>query len=109
MMRPWMAMVLALALLASAGCGWFGEATLLEADFETDPLAAGWTLESRPGGAARGEWAAGGAAASRCLVVGEGYWQDVECYVDEHSQATFSHGICPDCVRNLYPELDISS
>lgn len=34
-----------------------------------------------------------------------GYWQSVEQYIEEHSDARFSHGICPDCVRKLYPEL----
>ena len=35
----------------------------------------------------------------------EGYWQQVEQYVTERSEARFSHGICPDCVKKLYPEL----
>lgn len=34
----------------------------------------------------------------------EGYWQSVERYIEEHSYAEFSHGICPDCLRKLYPE-----
>lgn len=34
----------------------------------------------------------------------KGYWQAVEVYVQEHSDAQFSHGICPDCLRKLYPE-----
>jgi PAS domain S-box-containing protein len=33
-----------------------------------------------------------------------GYWQEVEEYIQEHSEADFSHGICPDCIRRLYPE-----
>lgn len=33
-----------------------------------------------------------------------GYWQAVEQFIEEHSQAQFSHGICPDCLRKLYPE-----
>jgi PAS domain-containing protein len=33
----------------------------------------------------------------------KGYWQQVEQYVSAHSEATFSHGICPDCVQKLYP------
>ncbi len=32
------------------------------------------------------------------------YWRQVEQYVSEHSEAEFSHSICPDCVRKLYPE-----
>jgi hypothetical protein len=34
----------------------------------------------------------------------EGYWQQVEVYVSEHSEADFSHCLCPDCARKLYPE-----
>ncbi len=33
-----------------------------------------------------------------------GYWQDVAVYVRDHSEAEFSHGICPDCMVKLYPE-----
>ena len=35
-----------------------------------------------------------------------GYWRQIESYVREHSQAEFSHGICPDCIRRLYPDCD---
>lgn len=35
----------------------------------------------------------------------QGYWQEVEQYLAEHSDAVFSHGLCPDCVRKLYPDL----
>ncbi|MBN1219298.1 MAG: hypothetical protein JXM69_10250 [Anaerolineae bacterium] len=34
----------------------------------------------------------------------EGYWQQVETYISEHSEALFSHGLCPDCIEKLYPE-----
>jgi hypothetical protein len=34
----------------------------------------------------------------------DGYWQQVETYISEHSEALFSHGICPDCMTKLYPE-----
>lgn len=33
-----------------------------------------------------------------------GYWRQVEIYVSEHTGATFTHGICPDCMAKLYPE-----
>lgn len=33
-----------------------------------------------------------------------GYWQQVEVYIRDHSEAEFSHGICPDCIKTLYPE-----
>lgn len=35
-----------------------------------------------------------------------GYWQQIERYVEAHSEATFSHGICPDCMTELYPGFD---
>jgi len=34
----------------------------------------------------------------------KGNWRDVEAYIWEHSDAEFSHGICPDCMKRLYPE-----
>ena len=33
-----------------------------------------------------------------------GYWNQIEIYVREHSEADFSHGICPECAAKLYPE-----
>lgn len=33
-----------------------------------------------------------------------GYWHNVEQYVQERTEAEFSHGICPDCARKLYGE-----
>ena len=35
----------------------------------------------------------------------KGYWNRLESYIKEHSEANFSHGICPDCVKKLYPQL----
>lgn len=35
----------------------------------------------------------------------QGYWTQVEAYISERSEATFSHGLCPDCIHRLYPEL----
>ena len=34
-----------------------------------------------------------------------GYWGQVEEYITKHSDAKFSHGICPDCMRELYPDM----
>jgi PAS domain S-box-containing protein len=34
-----------------------------------------------------------------------GYWNQIETYIRNHSEAEFSHGICPECTRKLYPEL----
>jgi ligand-binding sensor domain-containing protein len=33
-----------------------------------------------------------------------GEWNPIERYVHEHSEAEFSHGLCPECVRRRYPE-----
>jgi len=35
----------------------------------------------------------------------KGYWQQIESYISRHSEALFSHGICPECVRKLYPDV----
>ncbi|MCI5208357.1 MAG: hypothetical protein D3910_06090 [Candidatus Electrothrix sp. ATG2] len=35
----------------------------------------------------------------------EGYWRQVENYINERSDAEFSHSICPDCLKKHYPEL----
>ncbi|MCX5813125.1 MAG: PAS domain S-box protein [Proteobacteria bacterium] len=34
----------------------------------------------------------------------KGYWEQIEDYVQDHSEAEFSHGICPECGERLYPE-----
>ncbi|MDD4241769.1 MAG: PAS domain-containing protein [Smithellaceae bacterium] len=35
----------------------------------------------------------------------EGYWERIEKYISDRSGALFSHGLCPECVRKLYPDL----
>ena len=35
----------------------------------------------------------------------QGYWKQIEGYIQEHTEAEFSHGICPECSKKLYPEL----
>jgi hypothetical protein len=35
----------------------------------------------------------------------KGYWQQIEAYIRDHSEAEFSHGLCPVCAKKLYPEL----
>jgi len=35
----------------------------------------------------------------------KGYWQAVEGYVSDHSQAEFTHGICPDCMQIHFPDV----
>ena len=34
-----------------------------------------------------------------------GYWNRIESYISEHSEAKFSHSLCPDCAKELYPNL----
>lgn len=34
----------------------------------------------------------------------KGYWNQLEAYLRDHSDAQFSHGICPDCAKRLYPD-----
>ena len=33
-----------------------------------------------------------------------GFWSQIESYVSEHSDAEFSHGLCPDCVGKFFPD-----
>ncbi len=35
----------------------------------------------------------------------QGFWDQIESYITRHSDARFSHGICPDCMKRLYPEM----
>lgn len=35
----------------------------------------------------------------------KGYWDQVEIYIGKHSDAMFSHSICPECMKKFYPEL----
>ena len=37
----------------------------------------------------------------------KGYWNQMEGYIQQHSDAQFSHGMCPDCAKKMYPYLDI--
>jgi len=37
----------------------------------------------------------------------KGYWNQIEGYIQSHSDAKFSHGICQDCAKKHYPDLEI--
>jgi PleD family two-component response regulator len=37
----------------------------------------------------------------------KGYWNQIENYISKHSEAEFSHSICPECAKKIYPDLDI--
>ena len=34
-------------------------------------------------------------------------WEQIESYIREHSEAEFTHSICPECAKKLYPDLDL--
>jgi len=36
----------------------------------------------------------------------EDSWHQLEAYIESHTHAEFTHGICPDCTRRLYPDYD---
>ena len=38
-----------------------------------------------------------------------GYWSQIETYISAHSDADFSHSICPQCVTSLYPQLEAAT
>ncbi len=38
----------------------------------------------------------------------KGYWDHLEVYIQSHSEAQFSHGICPDCIKKLYSHIDLT-
>lgn len=37
----------------------------------------------------------------------QGYWSQIEAFISAHSEATFSHSICPECAKKLYPDMEI--
>ena len=37
----------------------------------------------------------------------QGYWTQIESYIQDRSDAKFSHSICPDCAKKLYPNYNI--
>lgn len=37
----------------------------------------------------------------------QGYWNRLEAYLSDHSDAELTHSICPDCAKKHYPDLDI--
>ena len=34
----------------------------------------------------------------------KGYWRQIEAYIREHSEVEFSHSLCPECLKKLYPD-----
>ncbi|MBI9084847.1 MAG: PAS domain-containing protein [Desulfobacterales bacterium] len=37
----------------------------------------------------------------------KGYWNQIESYIRDRSDAEFSHGICPECAKKLYPDMNL--
>jgi len=46
-------------------------------------------------------------AACKKIRDDQGYWNQIESFIREHSEAEFSHGICPDCAQRLYPDIKL--
>lgn len=44
-------------------------------------------------------------AACKKIRDDQGYWQQLELFVEQHSDARFSHGLCPSCSFKLYGDL----
>ncbi|MFC1885199.1 hypothetical protein ACFL2O_10550, partial [Thermodesulfobacteriota bacterium] len=46
---------------------------------------------------------------SHCKKVRDdkGYWNQIESYIADHSEAEFSHGICQECAKKYYPDMDL--
>ena len=46
---------------------------------------------------------------SRCKKIRDdnGYWNQIETYIQKHSKAEFSHSLCPDCAKEMYPNIHI--
>lgn len=48
---------------------------------------------------------------SHCKKIrdGQGRWHEISLYISDHSRAEFTHGICPDCLKEHYPDVDPSA
>jgi len=46
---------------------------------------------------------------SYCMQIRDdkGYWNQIETYIEDHSDVDFSHSICPKCAKKYYSEMDI--
>lgn len=46
---------------------------------------------------------------ANCMKIRDdrGYWTRIEAYIRDHSEAEFSHSLCPECARTLYPEIPL--
>jgi hypothetical protein len=46
-------------------------------------------------------------AACKKIRDDQGYWSQVESYIQKHSEAKFTHGMCPDCIKKFYADLKL--
>ncbi|MFC1876846.1 PAS domain S-box protein [Thermodesulfobacteriota bacterium] len=46
-------------------------------------------------------------AACKKIRDDKGYWNQIESYIRDHSEAEFTHSICPECAKKLYPGIGI--
>ncbi len=37
------------------------------------------------------------------------HWEQLEVYISSHSEATFSHGLCPKCLKDQYPNYGLET
>jgi len=37
----------------------------------------------------------------------KGYWNQIEAYISQHSEAQFSHSVCPECFQKMYPDIEL--
>jgi CheY-like chemotaxis protein len=44
-------------------------------------------------------------ARCKCIRDDQGYWNQLEKYLTSHAEVEFTHGICPNCAKVLYPEV----
>ena len=46
---------------------------------------------------------------SHCKKVRDdnGYWNQIDAYIEEHSEVDISHSICPECAKKYYPDMDL--
>jgi response regulator RpfG family c-di-GMP phosphodiesterase len=46
---------------------------------------------------------------SHCKKIrdGKGYWNQIEAYIQDHSEAAFSHSICKECAEKYYPDMNL--
>jgi PAS domain S-box-containing protein len=63
-----------------------------------------WELQDAPGRVKTLSGLLPICASCRRIRDQQGAWHNLEIYIRKHTEAEFSHGICPECQRNLYPE-----